>query len=467
MASRIYFLGIGGTLMGNLAILAKEAGFEVGGSDRKIYPPMSDLLRDAKIDVDEGFDRSHFDPRPETVVIGNANLPRGTESLEYVLDNDIPYVSGAEWLGRNVLANHHVFAVAGTHGKTTTTGMLTWILECANKKPGFLVGGAPSDFDQSARLGDGKYFVVEADEYDTSYFDRQAKFMHYRPTTLLINNIEFDHADIYENLAAIQFQFHHLVRTVPRTGRIIVPWGVQSVDEVLQRGVWTPLCYTLVDPSKRDLEASSKVKDLWVARTLQTDGSDFELFHQGRKVGTLEWEHFGIHNVHNALQAIVAAREADVSIETSLKALAAFSGVKRRMEIIAQKDQLTVYDDFAHHPSAILTTLQGLRNRVGLDHVLAIVEPRSHTMQMGTHREPLATCCSPADRVIWFKSDNIDMNLEAVASANIVPSTVLNDQEELIKEICDQHKSDRPTHAVLMSNGGFGGIYEKIRQRLG
>ena len=453
--------------MGNLAILAKEAGFEVGGSDRKIYPPMSDLLRDAEIKVDEGFDRSHFEPRPAFVVIGNANLPRGTESLEFVLDNDIPYVSGAEWLGRNVLASHHVFAVAGTHGKTTTTGMLTWMLECAGKNPGFLVGGAPSNFKQSARLGGGKYFVVEADEYDTSYFDRQAKFMHYRPTTLLINNIEFDHADIYSNLAAIQFQFHHLVRTVPRTGRIVVPWGMQSVDEVLQRGVWSPLSYTLVDPSEKELKSSSTADDLWVAKTLRTDGSAFHLFHNSKHVGTLAWEQFGIHNVHNAVQAIVAAKEAGVSVEASLKALESFSGVKRRMEIIAQTDHLTVYDDFAHHPSAILTTLQGLRNRVGLDHILAIVEPRSHTMQMGTHREPLATCCSPADRVIWFNSDNIDMNLENVASTNIVPSAVIDDYETLIEEICKSGERERPTHAVLMSNGGFGGIYEKIRDRLG
>lgn len=452
--------------MGNLAILAKEAGFEVGGSDRKIYPPMSDQLRAAAIQVDEGFSQSHFEPRPAMVVIGNANLPRGSESLEFVLNNDIPYVSGAEWLGRNVLSHHHVFAVAGTHGKTTTTGILSWMLECGKKQPGFLVGGAPSNFDNSAQLGGGKYFVVEADEYDTSYFDRQAKFMHYRPTTLLINNIEFDHADIYDDLAAIQFQFHHLIRTVPQKGRIVVPWGSPAVDEVLNQGVWSPLSYTTVDPTPRELRASSTVKDLWVARTLHSDGSAFDLFHNGTKLGRVEWNQFGIHNVHNAIQAVVAAQEAGVSVETSLKALESFSGVKRRMEIIAKKDQLTVYDDFAHHPTAILTTLQGLRNRVGLDHILAIVEPRSHTMQLGTHREPLATCCSPADEVVWFKTGNIDMNLDAVASSNIVPSTVLDDHTALIDKICDYGDGGRPSHAVLMSNGGFGGIYDKLRERL-
>lgn len=464
MAERIYFLGIGGTLMGNLAILAKQAGYEVSGSDRKIYPPMSDQLAAAGIPTEERFEQAHLNPPPDVVVIGNANLPRGAESLEFILDTDIPYMSGAEWLGRNVLAGRHVFAVAGTHGKTTTTGMLTWILESAGKHPGFLVGGAPVNFDASARLGSSKYFVVEADEYDTSYFDRQAKFMHYKPRTLLINNIEFDHADIYTDLAAIQFQFHHLVRTVPRTGRIIAPWGTRTVDEVLAQGLWTPISFTCVDPTSKELEASKAV-DFWHAKTVASDGSTFDLFHNRRKIGALEWHHFGHHNVSNALQAIAAAREAGVSIRESLEALSTFEGVKRRMEIVATKDGLTVYDDFAHHPTAILTTLQGLRNRIGREHILAVVEPRSHTMQMGTHREPLTTCCSPADSVIWFKGDNVDMDLDALADSNIVPSEVMFDHDKLVDRICQP--VDKPTHIVLMSNGGFGGIYDKIRERLG
>ncbi len=464
MAERIYFLGIGGTLMGNLAILAKQAGYEVSGSDRKIYPPMSDQLAAAGIPTEEQFEQAHLNPPPDVVVIGNANLPRGAESLESILDTDIPYMSGAEWLGRNVLAGRHVFAVAGTHGKTTTTGMLTWILESAGKHPGFLVGGAPVNFDASARLGSSKYFVVEADEYDTSYFDRQAKFMHYKPRTLLINNIEFDHADIYTDLAAIQFQFHHLVRTVPRTGRIIAPWGTRTVDEVLAQGLWTPISFTSVDPTSKELEASKAV-DFWHAKTVASDGSTFDLFHNRRKIGALEWHHFGHHNVSNALQAIAAAREAGVSIRESLEALSTFEGVKRRMEIVATKDGLTVYDDFAHHPTAILTTLQGLRNRIGREHILAVVEPRSHTMQMGTHREPLTTCCSPADSVIWFKGDNVDMDLDALADSNIVPSEVMFDHDKLVDRICQP--VDKPTHIVLMSNGGFGGIYDKIRERLG
>ena len=463
MAEHIYFLGIGGTLMGNLAILAKQAGYNVRGSDRKIYPPMSDQLAAAEIPIEEGFERAHLNPPPDVVVIGNANLPRGAESLEFVLDADIPYMSGAEWLGRNVLAGRHVFAVAGTHGKTTTTGMLTWILESAGKKPGFLVGGAPLNFEASARLGSSKYFVVEADEYDTSYFDRQAKFMHYRPRTLLINNIEFDHADIYSDLAAIQFQFHHLIRTVPRSGRIIAPWGMRAVDEVLEQGIWTPISYTSVDPTNKELEASKNV-DFWHAKTITSDGSNFDLFHNRRKIGSLEWFHYGHHNVSNALQSVAAAREAGVSIRESLDALASFDGVKRRMEVIVTKNHLTVYDDFAHHPTAILTTLQGLRNRVGLEHILAVVEPRSHTMQMGTHREPLTTCCSPADDVIWFKGDNVDMNLDALAENNIVPSEVMDDLGELVDKICEP--VDHPSHVVLMSNGGFGGIYELVRERL-
>ena len=464
MAERIYFLGIGGTLMGNLAILAKQAGYEVSGSDQKIYPPMSDQLAAAGIPTEEGFEQAHLNPPPDLVVIGNANLPRGSESLEFILDTDIPYMSGAEWLGRNVLAGRHVFAVAGTHGKTTTTGMLTWILESAGKHPGFLIGGAPVNFDAPARLGSSKYFVVEADEYDTSYFDRQAKFMHYKPRTLLINNIEFDHADIYTDLAAIQFQFHHLVRTVPRTGRIIAPWGTRTVDEVLAQGLWTPISFTRVDPTSKELEASKAV-DFWHAKTVASDGSTFDLFHNRRKIGALEWQHFGHHNVSNALQAITAAREAGVSIRESLEALSTFEGVKRRMEIVATKDGLTVYDDFAHHPTAILTTLQGLRNRIGREHILAVVEPRSHTMQIGTHREPLTTCCSPADKVIWFKGHNVAMDLDALADSNIVPSEVMFDHDELVDKICQP--VDEPTHIVLMSNGGFGGIYDKIRERLG
>ena len=463
MAEQIYFLGIGGTLMGNLAILAKEAGYDVRGSDDQIYPPMSDLLAAAAIPVEQGFERAHLQPTPDVVVIGNANLPRGVESLEFVLDADIPYMSGAEWLGRNVLAGRHVFAVAGTHGKTTTTGMLTWILECTQKAPGFLLGGAPLNFDVSARLGASKYFVVEADEYDTSYFDRQAKFMHYRPRTLLINNIEFDHADIYANLAAIQFQFHHLIRTVPRSGRIIAPWGMRAVDEVLEQGAWSPISFTSVDPTSKELEAI-KHGDFWHAKTVTSDGSSFELFHNRRKVGALEWRHYGHHNVSNALQAIVAAREAGVSVQASLAALASFEGVKRRMEVIASREGLTVYDDFAHHPTAILTTLQGLRNRVGLEHILAVVEPRSHTMQLGTHREPLTTCCSPADNVIWFRGDNVDMDLNALAETNIVPSEVMDDHAELLDKICQP--GHQPSHVVLMSNGGFGGLYDKVRERL-
>lgn len=449
--------------MGNLAILAKQAGFEVLGSDTKIYPPMSDLLRAAEIDVSEGFEQSDLNPPPAAIVIGNANLPRGIESLEYILDKQMPYMSGAEWLGRNVLAGRHVFAVSGTHGKTTTTGMLTWILEHAGKQPGFLIGGAPLNFNASASLGNSEYFVVEADEYDTSYFDRQAKFMHYRPRTLLINNIEYDHADIYPDLAAIQFQFHQLVRTVPRSGKIIAPAGMRAVDEVFDRGVWTPISYTFVDPTKKQL-AAKRDHDRWYARTRASDGSAFELFRNGRQIGVLEWDHFGIHNVSNAIQAIVAAHEVGVSTAKSLKALQEFKGVKRRMEVIAAKDLLTVYDDFAHHPTAIKTTLQGLRNRVGRDHILAVVEPRSHTMQMGTHREPLTTCCSPADEVIWFRGDNVEMDLEALAKKNIVPSGVMDDHDELAQRICQQ--PELRSHVVLMSNGGFGGIYDKVRAGL-
>ena len=466
MAERIYFLGIGGSLMGNLALLALEAGYAVTGSDNKIYPPMSDILATAGIQVYEGFSEDQLDPPPQTVVIGNANLPRGHAGIEYILKEELPYLSGAEWLGTQILPGPHVMAVAGTHGKSTTSALLTWILEFAGKQPGFLMGGVTKNFDVAARLGSGDYFVVEADEYDTSYFDRRAKFMHYRPRTLLINNLEFDHADIYDNLDAIVYQFHHLIRTVPEDGRIIVPWGDLDIDELLVQGCWSPVSYTMVEPSERQLERSAKIEeDLWIANKLNSDGSKFAVSYNHEKVGEVEWSMFGDHNVSNALQAIAGSQEAGVELEQSLAALSTFQGLKRRMELIAKAGNLHVYDDFAHHPTAIQTTLNGLRDRVGPDvEVIAVIEPRSHTMQRGDHEEALRTSCGSADKVYWYKSGQVAMDLVKLSDSNLIESEVMDDIDPLVDRICEQ--PDLPRHVVLMSNGGFDGIYDRVRTRL-
>lgn len=465
MKKRIYFLGIGGTLMGSLAILAKEAGYEVSGSDGKIYPPMSTLLSAAKVEVHEGFKTTHLLPPPDTVVIGNANLPRGVESLEYVLNQKLHYESGAEWLGRNILPDRTVYAVAGTHGKTSTASMLAWIFEETGRSPGYLIGGAPLNFKSSARLGTGRQFIVEADEYDTSYFDRRAKFMHYPPDTLLINNIEFDHADIYADLASIQYQFHHLIRTVPATGRIVVPWGSTAMEEVLEKGCWSKLSYTSPQPIPRSSKVSHTSEfDLWYAEVLRQDGSEVAIFHNHELQGNLRWGLMGQHNVSNGLQAIAAAFEAGVPPLDALAALRTFKGIKRRMEVFAVKGSLTFYDDFAHHPTAITTTLQGLRDRVGTDKITAVIEPRTHTMQMGAHREALRSCCAAADEAIWFKSDQVSMDLKELAAQSSVRSVVFDDLDALVDEVC--HTTDVARHVVLMSNGGFGNVYERIRRRL-
>ena len=461
----IYFLGIGGTLIGNLAILAQEAGFRVSGSDGKIYPPMSDLLHQAKIEVFEGFDPEQLRNEPQCVIIGNANLPRGNAALEYVLNHDLYYASGPEWLANHILQDRHVFAVSGTHGKTTTTGMLSWILEFSQKQPGFLIGGIPHNFENPARIGGEQYFVIEADEYDTSYFDRRAKFMHYRPRTLIINNLEHDHADIYANLEAIQYQFEHLIRTVPGNGRIIVPWGVPNISDVLDRGVWSPISHTLVNPTDSQLnQATAESNDLWVATTQAQGGTKFTVSQNGKHLGTVHWQQFGLHNVTNALSAIVASQEAQVPVGSALKALESFKGIKRRMEIFARAEKLTFYDDFAHHPTAIDATLQGLRHQVGDERIIAVVEPRTHTMQLGAHRQSLVTCCDSADEVIWFHGPNVQLDLEAVAKESTKPSSIEHDIDQLVATLCQTKQS--PTHIVLMSNGGFSGIYELISDQL-
>ncbi len=460
---RIYFLGIGGTLMGSLAQLARELGHEVYGSDRELYPPMSDQLSAANIRVYRGFEPGHLKPPPDLVVIGNAGLPRGTEAVESVLDSGLPYTSGAEWLGDAVLPGRWTLAVAGTHGKTTTASMLAWILECAGLAPGYLIGGVPRNFNRSARLGDGACFVVEADEYDTSYFDRRSKFVHYRPRTLVINNLEFDHADIFPDLGAIQTQFHHLVRAVPGSGLIVAPSRDEAANEVLQMGCWTPVARFGPGPPGEPVDRDNG--DLWSLRNSSRDGGAFDIALGAEVMGRVSWTLLGEHNMANALGAVAAARHAGVPVPVAIAALNRFAGVKRRLEILARVGNVTVYDDFAHHPTAIRTTLQGLRDRVGGDEILAIVEPRSHTMSLGTLRGQLTTCCAPADAAFWFQGDNIRWNLREVVSNCVVPARMFDDLDSLMAAAAVA-STKRPRHIVILSNGGFQGIHGKLPARL-
>ena len=466
---RLYFLGIGGTLMGSLAQLAQEKGFDVSGFDRALYPPMSDALAAAGIEVFEGFDPDQLHPRPDLAIVGNANMPRGHEAVEHVLERDVPYTSGAEWLGRALLPERWTIAASGTHGKTTTASMIAHLLDHAGLDPGFLIGGIPGNFPASARLGTGPCFVVEADEYDTSYFDRRSKFLHYRPKTLVINNLEFDHADIFDDLGQIQTQFHHLVRAVPRSGLIIAPSRDANVEATLKRGCWTPVS-TFALEGDGDPPAASKIAtaDQWHAVDLAADGSHFTISLNGTRLGSVDWQLMGRHNVANALAALAAARHAGVPATLGIRALETFRSARRRMEQIVDLPQLKIYDDFAHHPSAIRTTLEGLRARVGSERIVAVVEPRTHTMSLGTLRGKLTNCCAAADEAIWFRGENIRWDVGEVVRDSLTPASVEFEITSLVERIATLETSGpHPTHVVIMSNGAFGGIYERLRQRLG
>ena len=458
MSQHVYFLGIGGTLMGSLALLAREKGYRVSGSDQALYPPMSDQLADADIELFEGFDPAQLADRPDLVVVGNANLPRGHAGIEHVLESGIPYTSGAEWLGRDVLQERWVLAVAGTHGKTTTASMLAWILEHAGLAPGYLIGGVPKNFPRSARLGAQPFFVVEADEYDCSYFDRRSKFVHYRPRTLIINNLEFDHADIFPDLEAIQTQFHHLIRTVPASGLIIAPSHDDNVQETLQRGCWTPVSRFGPPPARQPLGQDNGER--FEARATTPGGTEFDVLLDDEVLGRVRWSLLGAHNMHNALAAMAAARHAGVTPAQAVEALSEFSGVTRRMDLIAEHNGVRVYDDFAHHPTAIRNTLQGLRKQVGNEQIIAVIEPRSHTMSLGTLREELKTCCAAADEVYWFRGENIKWDLTEVVQGCVIPAHQHDNLDRLVSTLAKLPKKQR--HIVIMSNGAFGGIYEKL-----
>lgn len=452
----IHILGICGTFMGSLALLAKQSGMHVTGCDANVYPPMSTQLEQAGIDLTQGFSEDQLQLNADIWVIGNA-MSRGNPLVEAILNSGDRYLSGPEFLAEQILPGRHVMAISGTHGKTTTSSMLAWILECAEIKPGFLIGGVPADFGESARLGTGKYFVVEADEYDTAFFDKRSKFVHYRPRTLVINNLEFDHADIFEDLAAIQRQFHHLIRTVPQQGRIYSPKNHSAIDQVLDMGCWSDT-YSLASDTAKNSDIAS-----WVAVSKKADFSQFEIFKQGKAVAQIEWALIGEHNMQNALAAIAAATDAGVSAQQSAEALARFQGVKRRMEVIAESDRVKLYDDFAHHPTAIKTTLEGLRAKVGKDNILAVIEPRSQTMKRGVHKSQLAEAVAQADQTIWFESDAVQW---AMAESLAPQDKVFSDFDAMLAEIEEQTKGAGQHHVLVMSNGGFQGIHTKLIDKL-
>ncbi|MBD9676986.1 UDP-N-acetylmuramate:L-alanyl-gamma-D-glutamyl-meso-diaminopimelate ligase [Pseudomonas sp. PDM18] len=446
----IHILGICGTFMGSLAVLAKELGHRVTGSDANVYPPMSTQLQAQGIELMQGYDPAHLEPAPDLVVVGNA-LSRGNPAVEYVLNKGLPYVSGPQWLADHVLQGRWVLAAAGTHGKTTTSSMLAWVLEHAGMSPGFLIGGVPQNFGVSARLGGTPFFVVEADEYDSAFFDKRSKFVHYHPRTAILNNLEFDHADIFPDLAAIERQFHHLVRTIPGEGLVIHPTSETALKRVIDMGCWTPV-------------QTTGEGGQWQARLLSEDGSHFEVLFDGKAQGIVDWELTGQHNVANALACLAAARHVGVVPELGCAALSAFKSVKRRMEKVAEVKGVTIYDDFAHHPTAIATTLDGLRKRVGAAKVIAVVEPRSNSMKLGAHRDGLPESVVQADNVFWYAPPNLGWDLAATVASSTVPTQVCDSLEAIIAGV--KAIAAPGTQVVVMSNGGFGGLHGKLAQAL-
>lgn len=451
----IHILGICGTFMGGLAVLARQAGHRVTGCDANVYPPMSTQLEAQGIDLIEGFDPAQLALEPDLFVIGNV-VSRGNPLMEAILNRNLPYVSGPQWLGEHVLNGKWTLAVAGTHGKTTTTSMLTWILEDAGYNPGFLVGGVPQNFGISARLTESDFFVIEADEYDTAFFDKRSKFVHYRPRTAILNNLEFDHADIFPDLAAIETQFHHLVRTVPGQGRLLVNGREDSLKRVLERGCWS------------EVEQFGAEGNLgWEVENLADDDS-FDVVFQGQTQGRVRWALQGDHNRMNALAAIAAARHVGVPPAQAIESLARFENVKRRMEVRGTVNDVTVYDDFAHHPTAIRTTIEGLRRRVGKGRILAVLEPRSNTMKLGVMKLALPDSLSGAEQIFAYGAANGRDALGWDLAGALAPlgerAKTFSDLSALIEAVT---AAARPgDHVLVMSNGGFGGVHQKLLDAL-
>lgn len=444
----LHILGVCGTFMAGLALLAREAGFEVIGSDSNPYPPMSTQLTAAGITVCEGYSAAHLQsPQPDLVIVGNA-MTRGNPAVEYLLNSGLPYTSGPQWLAEHILPQRWVLAVAGTHGKTSASSMLAWLLEDAGLQPGFLIGGLPANFNCSARLGQTPFFVVEADEYDSAFFDKRSKFVHYRPRTLVLNNLEYDHADIFPDLAAIQRQFHHLVRTVPSEALIISNGSDANLDAVLQQGCWTP--------------TETIVQGDWQAFDASPDFSQFSVSWQGRMQGRLTWPLLGQHNCHNALAALAAARHAGVPTAQAIQSLSQFQNVKRRLELRGEVGGVRVYDDFAHHPTAIASTLAGLRQHVGKKRILAVLEPRSNTMRLGIFADALGQALAPADAVYFYQPPSQDWR--PPDHDDLPPLLHFNDVGQLVEQLSTSAQSG--DHILIMSNGGFENIHQRLLDRL-
>ena len=437
---KIHILGACGTFMGGVAVLARRAGHEVSGADQHTYPPMSTLLESEGIVLHEGYTEEPMHDRPDLVIIGNA-LSRGNPAVEYVLNQGLNYTSGPRWLGVNYLRDHKVIAVAGTHGKTTTSSMVAWILEFAGMDPGFLIGGVPLNFNVSAREGSG-YFVVEADEYDTAFFDKRSKFVHYHPQIAILNNLEYDHADIFPDLAAIETQFHHLMRTIPGNGTIISNGADANLERVLARGCWSNLQRFSIDGNHD-----------WRVELMKPDASELRFSYQQQLMGTLEWSYCGQHNAMNACTAIAAAATAGVAVTTAIEALSSFKGVKRRMELIAEAQDIHVYDDFAHHPTAIRLTLEGLRRKVGNARILVALEPRSNTMRAGVHANELGPALLAADQV-WLKTgEGIDWDPQIALAPLQGRCKIVTRVDDMLQQM--KNNLIAGDHVVFMSNGGF------------
>ncbi len=447
----LHILGICGTFMGGIALLAKGLGHRVTGSDANVYPPMSTQLEAAGIELMQGYHAEHLQPAPDVVVVGNA-MSRGNPAVEYMLDQGLRYTSGPQWLAEHVLQDRWVLAVAGTHGKTSTSSLLAWILEYAGLRPGFLIGGVPQNFGVSARDSDTPFFVVEADEYDTAFFDKRSKFIHYHPRTLIMNNLEFDHADIFDDLEQIKRQFQFLVRTVPGSGLIVSPADDDNLDDVRGRGCWTPV------------ESFGGKQGQWRAELKKNDGSQFDVYFNSHLQGSVSWDLIGEHNVNNALAAIAAARHAGVPAAAAIEALAGFVNVKRRLELRGEAAGVAVFDDFAHHPTAIRTTLGGLRARSGSRRILAILEPRSNTMKRGVHADELASSLMAADHVMIFAPPDIQWDVLAAMQPLGDGAEVFADVQKIIERAVEW---SREGDAILvMSNGGFENIHQRLLEAL-
>lgn len=456
----IHILGICGTFMGSLAVLAKEKGLKVTGCDQAVYPPMSTQLEEQGIELISGYDISQLSLGADLYVIGNA-ISRGNLLLEEILNKGLPYTSGPGFLADNILPGKWVLGVSGTHGKTTTSSMLTWILEYAGMKPGFLIGGVPENFTCSARLGETPFFVIEADEYDSAFFDKRSKFVHYRPRTFIVNNLEFDHADIFADLAAIQTQFHHVIRTIPKNGRVIYPANVEAIEAVLERGIWSE-AESFSQKGSVDLSTP-----MWSRLSNASDA--FEVNLNGEIV-QVNWTVTGEHNIQNGIAAMLAARHVGVTLEHSAKALEQFQGVKRRMQHLGTLSGISVYDDFAHHPTAIKTTLEGLRRRVGSEKIIALIEPRSNTMRMGIHKDTLLESADIADYVIWADLSDLswlETQLSHCQKTHRQKKHYLGETvDDIIAQTIELATQYDNVHVVIMSNGGFGGIHQKLMTEL-